>query len=474
VRSHWTILFCLILGYSILFAFYYPPTHGIEDEVGFMNQALIWSKGSTTTEGAGLDVLYDTIVIDGHHVGWRNPGRSLLILPCFVIGKIHAAFATGALIHIAICLVGALVIVRLGASPLFASLLLCHPTLAIYSRTIMGDAPAALCVLLAFFAVVGTRRQGLWAGLALTAGTVMRLHSVVALPFLVGALFVVLPRERRWREPIACGVAGILGVAAMVVYNLVTFGSFGAPYTPRFSTEFAPSNITFYVAALACLWPLMLLAPLVVRSSVRWYVVALCFPLLVLLCFYYWYDKGPTMAETVVLGQRLLQPVLPVWIVAYAVAVNDTVVSRLRRFVSDRFIVVGLTVAGVLLLGGVAVAFRAHQAHLQRFVDVRTELSEIVPEGSLVIGNGTLRKLFGVPYNEVPTYRWQMIEYFGYHVDHSMIIADEPREWFVAFLPKADGAELSAAAAAYVDRYAMTRIPTTSPGLVVYRATPTD
>lgn len=472
MKTHWVLLFCLVLGYSCLFAFYYPTTHGIEDEAGFMNQALIWSKGSTSTEGAGLGELYDTILVNGHHVSWRNPGRSLLILPFFLIGGMQAAFASGAMIHIAICLVGALILVRLGASPLYASLLLCHPTLAIYSRTIMGDAPAALCVLLVFYAIVGTRRPGLWAGLALALGTVMRMHSVVALPFVAAALFLSLPRESKWREAIACSVTGMTGVLAMTAYNLVMLDSFVAPFSPSFNATFAPSNLTFYVAALTCVWPVMILAPLVVRSSVRWYVVALCIPLLTLLCFYYWFDKGPTVAETVVLGQRLLQPVIPVWIVAYAVATNDSVVSRLRGLVSDRFIVAGLAVAGVLLLCGVAVAFRAHQAHLQRLVDVRTELSGIVPDGSLVIGNGTLRKVFGVPYEGVPAYDWEYMEYFGDVLDHSTRIADEPREWFVAFLLKSDSPELAIIASGYADRYGMIRIPTKSPGLVVYRASP--
>lgn len=467
--GHWVALIVLVAGYVALFAYFYPPMYGIEDEAGFINQALIWSKGCVSTECAGLGDLYDTISVNGYHVEWRNPGRSLLVLPFLVSGMPDAMFASGAIIHVAICLIGALVITRLGASPLYACLLLCHPTLAIYSRTIMGDAPAAMFVLLALYAIVRARRPGLWAGVALACATVMRLHSVVALPFVVAALIHGLPREKRLREAISCSVAGAAGILVMSSYNLAIFDSLAGPISPNFSSEFALGNLMFYGAALACIWPIMLLAPLAVRSTVRWYVIALCFPLLALLCFYYWYDKGPTIPETLVLGQRLLQPAIPVWIVAYAMAVNDTLVARLRVVAGTRFVSIGMAVIGVFLLFGVAIGFREHQVHLQRFVDVRHELSGIVPEGSLVIGNGTLMKLFGVPGKGVPVYRWEYLDYFGMPLDHSDEIADEPRDWFLAVLAKGDDATSTAVVSAYTDRYPMTRLPTRSPGLVLYR-----
>ena len=45
--------------------------------------------------------------------------------------------------------VGAALLARLGKSPLWAALLLLHPTLAIYSRTVMGDGASGAGLLLA-------------------------------------------------------------------------------------------------------------------------------------------------------------------------------------------------------------------------------------------------------------------------------------------------------------------------------------
>jgi len=53
-RRDWAALAALMLAYAGLFAAYYPPLPGIEDEVGFVNQPLVWSRGAISAEGAGL------------------------------------------------------------------------------------------------------------------------------------------------------------------------------------------------------------------------------------------------------------------------------------------------------------------------------------------------------------------------------------------------------------------------------------
>ncbi|HEY2156835.1 MAG TPA: hypothetical protein VGH33_14485, partial [Isosphaeraceae bacterium] len=52
-RRGWAILGALMVAYAALFAAFYPPIPGIEDEIGYLNQAWVWSRGSTSAEGAG-------------------------------------------------------------------------------------------------------------------------------------------------------------------------------------------------------------------------------------------------------------------------------------------------------------------------------------------------------------------------------------------------------------------------------------
>lgn len=470
-RTSWLVLSLLLLGYLVLFAFYYPPTHGIEDEVGFINQGLIWSRGSLSAEAAGFDELDDTILVNGRHVGYRNPGKSLIVAPFVFFAGLTSVFLSGAIIHAGLCITAGFVLARLGKSPTYASLVLLHPTMAIYSRTVMGDAPSALCVLLAFAAVLATKRPGLWAGLALGAASVMRLHSIIFLPFLVIALSLKLPVKVRRRECIACILGGSVAIAVNVAYNMLLLDCVLAPFpsSSRFSLTFIPGNAAFYGIALFSIWPFMLLAPILVGSPLRPYVLVLTFPLLALLCGYYWYDRGTSLAETLVLGQRLLQPAIPVWVVAYAVVLDDLVVRRLRRALGQRVTAALVVATLIVLFSSVWMGFRAHQLHLQRFKAVRTEVTSIVPEGSLIIGNSTVRKLFGVPYEGVPAYRWSFLEY---DADHSERIALEDRQWYLVVLPKSDADEVEMALSVYLDRYGMQLVPTASPGLRVYRADP--
>ena len=78
-RRGWALLGGSVLLYLLLFAWFFPPTHGIEDEVGFLNIASIWARGALTVEGAGLEQLSESQLGPRGHVGWRK--SSQLYLP---------------------------------------------------------------------------------------------------------------------------------------------------------------------------------------------------------------------------------------------------------------------------------------------------------------------------------------------------------------------------------------------------------
>ena len=195
----WTAIGALMLSFAVLFAAYYPPIAGIEDEIGFVNQALVWSRGAVSSEGAGYPHgLEDFIEVNGRHVPARHPGRSLLALPFLVLGGTRAAFVSGLALHLLATFAGAALLARLGRSPLWAVLILFHPTLAIYSRTVMADGAAGTGLLLAALGVVSGAPVG--AGLAVGLAAAMRYHSALALPLVAGSF--VFPRGHE-RETLA-------------------------------------------------------------------------------------------------------------------------------------------------------------------------------------------------------------------------------------------------------------------------------
>jgi hypothetical protein len=404
-RWDWAILVGLLLAYAYLFYVYYPPLAGIEDEVGFINQGIVFSKGSVSAEGAGYQGLDDFVLAKGRHVSRRNPGRSLLVAASLPWGGYRSAFVSGAIIHIALVIVAGLIMVSLGYSPLWGALVLFHPTLAIYSRTVMGDTGSGLFLLLALYSTVRMKRPGICAGVCIGAAALMRYQSGLVLPFMSLAMAFTLPIDRPKREALAC-LAGGSGVACgIVAYNQCVFGhALGWTGYGYFSIEFVASHLFFYVFALLTFWPFMLLTILFDRSRLRFVVLALTLPIVLFLVPYYFLDKSPSWLQSLVLGQRLIQPALPVWIACYAWTLAELFSRRLSTWASltvQRLI--GMVIC-VGLLGMTGLIFREHQRHLDELVAAREAVVNRVPDHAVLLCNTTLAKLFGIP-QPGPTYR---------------------------------------------------------------------
>jgi hypothetical protein len=475
----WAALAFLMLGYSVLFAVYYPPISGIEDETGFLNQALVWSRGAVSAEGAGFaHGLPDFIASHGRHVPARHPGRSLVVLPFLVLGGTRATYVSGLLLHLLTTAVGAALLAKLRRSPLWAVLLLLHPTLAIYSRTIMADGAAGLGLLLAGLSIALDAPVA--AGLAVGLAAAMRYHSALALPLVAGSFF--FPRAtaaaRPWRRAAVCLLAAAAVGCMLVGYNITVYGTLNDPFTKDrgyFSRVFFVPNALFYATALLVVWPGMLIAPLLDRSRLRWLVRGVVVLFLGPLLFYYFHDVAPGRLETWIVGQRLIQVALPLWVVSYAGVLEDWVAAPLRRRVGDRAWTVLVLFACIGLYVVIGFVFARHQQHLAGFRQARDTFVAEVPAGSLVVYQGSLVKIVGSP-RDVPEYRFRLLEFEGKPVDDPVILDRdlnrERRPWFLAVLHRTPGERLlgSEYARALVERYGMERVAVDSPLLSLYVA----
>src|SRR5207244_9506857 len=160
--------------YLAIFLVYYPPLNAIEDEVDFVNQAVLWSKAQP-----------GTIDLDPG----RNPGRSFVTAPIIAMGGVRARHLSGAVIHLAIFAVGALTLAALRVPPIWAALLLFHPTLVLYSRTMMGDSLSGLMLLVAVYAALALRRPGVVVGCALGVAVAARYQAAIVIPVFLLAMF---------------------------------------------------------------------------------------------------------------------------------------------------------------------------------------------------------------------------------------------------------------------------------------------
>ena len=414
-----------ILLYLVGFALWYPPTHAIEDEVGFLNTALIWSEGALTTEAAGLGELSETQLGPRGRTGWRNAGRSLLTAPVLATLGYRATFAVGALIHVLLALVAGLALRRMGRSAAWALLLLWHPSLLLYSRAIMADALGALCLCTAAWTLLSKRY--VLAGLALGCACVARYHLGASIPVVVLTVLAVSGRGPALRVVLGGGAVG----ACLLGYNQLMFGHpLGATGQGHFGLGYLGRNLAHYASALGLIWPGMLLAPLG-WGLWRWLrrgehvapevdqrgaiLLSLSLPLFGILLVYYFFDaEGSSLQRRVVLGQRLLLPAIPAWVLLYAQVLSEEFpgdwfgAERRQRFLGALAPLVA--VAG--LIGGGALMAK-HQSYLEELVAQRDQATQVVPEGSLVLANRHFSKLLEVPRPELPSYRLPRYEHHG-------------------------------------------------------------
>ena len=290
----------------------------------------------------------------------------------------------------------------------------------------------------------------------------MRYHAGLALPIVAAAFLVPPVRSDSRRQAILCLLVGGASGALIVAYNLLLYHHPTDPSPAMrgyFSARFLAPHALFYGAALMAIWPGMLLAPLFDRSTLRWMVRGVCGLFLAFFLFYYWIDRGSSWAETAVLGQRLIEVALPLWIVSYAGVVDDWVAAPLRRRIGGRASW-ALAASGCLaLLAATGLMFARHQRHLDDLLAARGAMARIIPDGATVAGNFTLSKLFGVP-TQPPAYRWIWME------DRPA----GPGTWYVAVLAKSPGDPSAEDARAFAERNRMTPIPSGHPHLFLYRS----
>jgi hypothetical protein len=302
---------------------------------------------------------------------------------------------------------------------------------------------------------------------------VMRYQAGLVLPFFALAILMTPTVANRRREALSCLLVGGAFGAALVAYNSIALGHPFGLYEGHgyFSRDVILPNLAWFGAALLVIWPLMLLAPLLDRSPVRWGARALIVPMFALASCWFFHDRNPSPAFTLVLVQRQLITILPVWIIGYACVADALVLRRMAAVLPRSLMGATIACACVAVMGVQGVIFQRHQRHLEDLRAARDEVARVVPAGSVVVGNSTMEKLFGIPIDS-PAYEWMSYSYQGTAIDHSAVLQTISEPWYLALLPKEPGAELPETLTDYVSRYHMTRVSTHHPTLILYRAVP--
>ena len=412
-RTKMSRLTCIgLASYILIFLAFYPPICGIEDEQGFVNQAIFWSRGAISAEGADLSIhLGDLLPINGRHLPIRHPGRSLLALPFYMIGGYQAIFLSGILIHALLVLLASATLRRMHLPQNLALLMLFHPTLLIYSRTITADAAAGLGLLLSVYALAKpdrlTLRDIALAGLGVGLAATMRHHAAAAAPAIA---LVVYLRSRHFRDAAIFALACFISALPLFCFNLAAYGTLLDPFSAGrgiFSFRYLSTQIPFYAESLSLFWPFMLIAPLFCFRPEKSAITAICLTFLAMLGCYYFHDSSPSRIQTDIIGLRLMQVALPSWIIGYAALLNKMGNNLLNRHIQlNKLVNIISIVFGITLTLAI---FSRHQSRLIDYAQRRETLLKATSSGGFLLTEGLVNKLVGI-------YRPDQPEYEPHHV----------------------------------------------------------
>jgi hypothetical protein len=263
--------------------------------------------------------------------------------------------------------------------------------------------------------------------------------------------------------------------AVLVAYNLSVYGTPGEPFTRQrgvFLSEVFWPHLAFYAGALMVIWPGMLLAPLFDRSPLRWLTRGAIAVFLGPLLFYYFHDRAPGWFATAVLGQRLIQVALPLWVVGYAGVVDDSLARPLRKRLGETAWRGLVALACLVLVAGTGMMFDRHQAHLRALRQGRDAVVARVPAGSLIVYSGAFQKLVGTPVG-IPTYRLHALDWmYSQPIDPpekvDRFLAGERGPWYLAVLRREPGEPLTEYIRDVISRHHLREIPLGSPVVSLY------
>ncbi len=401
-----------LVCYLAVNAVYFPRIASISDEYDFLAQAEVFGHGSLSMEGAGLTSLPGMVEVNGKHYSWRNPGLPLVQSFLLRLGGQELCHAYSFLVHLLLFFLSVLVLRKLNASPLWALLILAHPTLVIYSRTMLADETGALAILAAFYFLALGPRPFL-IGLCLGIACLFRMQCAVTVPFFWLAMLMQQNSMKPSRAALrltAWFTAGTLpGLVLLFGYYGYIFGSYtGKSDQYAFSASFLAQNLQHFGTALAIWWPLMIAVPFIAKSRFETSLRMIYLPFLVMLLFYFWYDQRPNPLITSVIGQRLLIPVIPLFVIAYALTVERLVEGFKPKFPALNMYLKWLK-PGVLVLSCslVLLLSRQHGNYLNDLQKARIEVESYLAEDAVVICNPSFRELFfqRMPYKGLFEFR---------------------------------------------------------------------
>lgn len=383
--SAWFLMIGAAL-WALMLVFEWPAALSFGDEVGYVGQIRVLLEGRFRALPGDPGVWFPS----PHGLVAKYPYFvTLLEAPLFAVSP-RLLFAVGPVSALALTFVAGRALRAWGQPSIWALVVLVHPTITIVARTAMTDLLLSAFVVGAWWAA--RRDRFVWAAVLAAAATPTKVYGVVVLAGLLAGEAV---RERaalgrresaavRRVVSLAAGIA--IGLAVTVALNYAANGTawFGyeaahrdvKPFSPVHLLTSAPVHLAtlllvppFLVAGAWRLWRRRELGPLFAAGS-----------LILLMCFYFFVDRGRSIVETLLLSPRLILPAVAFLLIGYA----DLCATALSRVAEKPGLQLVMTLAPALIALPISVRHRAWQAQEYQALSVAT--AAVAAGGERVLG----------------------------------------------------------------------------------------
>lgn len=382
-------------GFVLLWVIWYPPSIAILDESAYLTQAQLYSTGKFVGDASA-----QTAAMRETGRGWVSrypPAQSVVLAPTQWFHW-RAGFLAPLGLALLATLFCAATLKRNGFPGAWSLLLLLHPAVVLYSRTLMSEALAMLVVAVALWASDPDRPRTAVAGVVLGIMPAVR-EALLPVALVLGGLTAL----RHWRSggvkavaPLALG-AGI-PLVALATYNHVVFDD---PASLRVNWNLftdwtgAPERGVFYFLALNLLWPGMLVGICAAEFRRKLDVMLLTAAGFVVYAAYGFVDRRHGMPADLVVGLRFFVPLLPALLLGY--------VALLHRYWGRGLRSVRLQVfAALVLVAANAAVAATHQGFLIDTALRREAAIESTREASVVIAHENAAELFNPAWGGPP------------------------------------------------------------------------
>jgi len=382
------LLFCL-LQIGVLFLCY-PEFYGFYDEDIYLSTTYALQNGSFFYEKAEVPAPFLGIVeADNGTFSQYPPGNSALLLP-FTIIHWKLGFLKNILFYIGSFLLFISILRRLDIDPVYSLIFLLHPTLLLFSRTLMSDIPSMFFLLLAVFLIFDKKNIG--AGFSLGFLVLLRYPNLI----IIAGIFATLLCTKEYKKALLL-LPGIFFFSfILLAYIMHTFGFPLGPFSVSgarsFGFQYFIHNFPYYLLSLNVLFPGMLFVAIFsgFKSRKNYFFVIPAFAVIIFYSFYYYIDGGSNVLQKLVKGQRFMVPIIPLLLIPYLNFLHNKKYTR-KVFV---FIV------SLLFVFNCGIQYK-HQQLLKR----RNHLSKVLREETrgmdILICNRDIDKLLNPYFSKV-------------------------------------------------------------------------